>query len=400
MKICIWITKIFDLGGTKRVVTLLANELVKEHDVTVMVYQDRMKEDRNMYHMSEDIKVDFIDNNEFVNRHMTPANVCRELVKKINNRTGFFNKKSLNPILSDAIFPKKTREKWVKYLNEQDYDIIITTAGLSLRLAMLAPELKAKTIGWQHNCFSGYLEVPHVVFWKQECLLQEFLPKLDRYIVLSDYDKRDYKEILGIDTEVKINPRSFVSEQKCDVNSKRFLMATRFVYAKGLDLMMESFEEFCKYDDEWQLDIIGDGDLMKEIVADAKRRGISERVNFIGYTNEAEKYYLQSSIFLLPSRWEGWPMVIMEAYEFGLPVIAYHMGAMDLIIEDGKTGMLPEAFDTHKFAQAMLELAHNDELRTQMYHNAIEKSRDFDIERTVEEWNKLFHRLNRVGKKD
>ena len=38
MKICIWVTKIFDLGGTKRVVTLLANELVKEHDVTIMVY--------------------------------------------------------------------------------------------------------------------------------------------------------------------------------------------------------------------------------------------------------------------------------------------------------------------------------------------------------------------------
>ena len=53
MKICIWCTKIFDLGGTKRVVTLLANELVKEHDVTIMVYQDRFKEDRNMYHMSE-----------------------------------------------------------------------------------------------------------------------------------------------------------------------------------------------------------------------------------------------------------------------------------------------------------------------------------------------------------
>lgn len=393
MKICIWITKIFDLGGTKRVVTLLANELVKEHDVTIMVYQDRMKEDRNMYHMSEDIKVDFIDNNEFVNRHKTPANLFRSFVRVMNNKTGFFNKECFNNVLADAIFPKKTREKWVEYLNEQDYDIIITTAALSLRLAMIAPQLKAKTIGWQHNCFSGYLEVPNVVFWKQDKLLQEFLPKLDRYIVLSDYDKRDYKEILGIDTEVKINPRSFVSEQKCDPNSKRFLMATRFVYAKGLDLMMESFEEFCKQDDEWVLDIIGDGALFDQIVKDAKKRGIEERVNFIGFTTEAEKYYLNSSILLLPSRWEGWPMVIMEAFEYGLPVIAYHMGAMDLIIDDGKTGYLPEAFDTHKFAEAMLALAHNDELRREMSQNAIVKSKDFDIDRTVEEWNKLFHSL-------
>lgn len=82
MKICIWCTKIFDLGGTKRVVTLLANELVKEHDVTIMVYEDRFKEDRNMYHMSEDIKVDFIDNDFFVNRHHTPAFCWRYLVRK------------------------------------------------------------------------------------------------------------------------------------------------------------------------------------------------------------------------------------------------------------------------------------------------------------------------------
>ena len=161
MKICIWCTKIFDLGGTKRVVTLLANELVKEHDVTIMVYQDRFKEDRNMYHMSEDIKVDFIDNNEFVNRHHTPAFCWRYLVQKLNAKYGIFNKEKYNDILADAIFPKKTREKWVKYLNEQNYDIIITTASLSLRLGMLAPELNAKTIGWQHNCYAGYLDVPY-----------------------------------------------------------------------------------------------------------------------------------------------------------------------------------------------------------------------------------------------
>ena len=59
-------------------------------------------------------------------------------------------------------------------------------------------------------------------------------------------------------------------------------------------------------------------------------------LHFVGYTNEPEKYYLNSSVFLLPSRWEGWPMVIMEAFEFGLPVIAFHTGAMDLIIDDGK----------------------------------------------------------------
>ena len=86
-------------------------------------------------------------------------------------------------------------------------------------------------------------------------------------------------------------------------------------------------------------------------------------------------------------------MVIMEAFEFGLPVIAYHMGAMDLIIDDGKTGFLPEAFDPHKFAQAMLKIAHDEELREQMSANAIAKSEDFSIDKAVAAWDDLFERV-------
>ena len=358
-----------------------------------MAYQNRFKEDRSMYHLSEDVKVDFIDNNDFVNAHKTPKHFKDAAIKRLNNRSGCFNKSKYNHLLAEAIFPSATRKKWISYLNEQNYDIIIATAALSLRLAILAPYLKAKTIGWQHNCYSGYVDVPGVVFWKQESLLQEYLPQLSRYIVLSEYDQRDYMEKLGIDTEVKINPRSFVSEEKCNPDSKKFLIAARFVKAKGLDLMMKAFQEFCLEDDEWELVIIGDGPLFKKIAMNAIKRRINKRIDFVGYTKEPEKYYLDSSVFLLPSRWEGWPMVIMEAYEFGLPVIAFHTGSMDLIIEDGKTGMLPEAFDTTQFAEAMLKIAHDDELRHEMSRNAIEKSADFDIKYAVADWNDLFRRV-------
>ncbi len=393
MKICIWVTKIFEQGGTKRVVTLLANELVKEHDLTIMCYQDRFAEDLEMYHMSEDIKLDFIDNFNFVDKRRTPANIRRSIIQKMNSKWGTFNKKKHNAKLADAIFPKKTQDRWVEYLNEKNYDVIITTAGLSLRLGMISDRLNAKTVGWQHNCYDGYINTPGVVFWKQEELLKEYLPKLDRYIVLSEYDKRDYKKKLGIDTEVKINPRSFTTDVKCNPESKRFLVCARFVYAKGLDLLMDSFAKFCQTDDEWTIDIIGDGALWNKTIALAKKKKVKERVMFYGYTTNAEKYYQNASVFLLPSRWEGWPMVIMEAFEYGLPVIAYHTGSMDLMIDDGKTGLLPTAFDTTKFAQAMSQIAHDDELRRKMSENAIKKSDDFDIKYAVEDWNNLFNRL-------
>ena len=62
--------------------------------------------------------------------------------------------------------------------------------------------------------------------------------------------------------------------------------------------MMQPFEEFCKQDDEWELEIIGDGELWDEILAEARKRHVDKRVHFIGYTNEPEEIHLNSSVFL------------------------------------------------------------------------------------------------------
>lgn len=395
MKICFWMTSLFSLGGTKRVVTLLANELSKTHDVTIMCFENRMNENRDMYGLDERVKMDYLNIYEYVDDHQRDtASVRRAIVRKINKHTGFFNKAGWRcEKLGEAIFPAEAREGLSEYLNSQGYDVIIATARMALWLAMMAPKLQSKTVGWQHNCYDGYLHVKPVVFWKQEALLQKYLPQLSAYVVLSAYDQRDYLEKLGIQTVVKTNPRSFVSEKRSTSDNKHFFMCTRFVYAKGLDLILDAFEEFRKKDDEWDLNIVGDGKLLKKIKRDTEKRGLADRIHILGYSNNVQQYYMDSSIFLLPSRWEGWPMVIMEAYEYGLPVIAFHTGAMDLIIRDGETGLLPDAFDTKQFAEAMLKLAHNDSLRKEMAQNAIKTNKQYDIQVICKDWEKMLESL-------
>ena len=186
-----------------------------------------------MYHMSEDIKVDFIDNDAFVDRHWTPAFGARFVIKKLNENYGIFNKKCFNHILGDALFPKKTRDRWVEYLNQQDYDIIITTAALSLRLGMIAPGLNAKTIGWQHNCYSGYVDVPKVVLsGNRSACFRNICHSLTVILCLATMINGITRNSLGSITEVKINPRSFVSEKKCNPDAKRFLDGYPFCICK------------------------------------------------------------------------------------------------------------------------------------------------------------------------
>ena len=390
MKICFWLTAYFALGGTKRVVTLIANELVKRHDITIMCHQSRHKEDRSMYGLDPAVKIDYVNLYEFVDlRQMNAENIHRKLIREINDKTGFYNTDSRKEKLAEAIFPLESRKRYANYVNAQGYDVVIAAGRMGLWLAMMSPFLKCKTVGWQHSNFDGYLHVKKILFWKKEALLQEYLPRLDAYVVLTRYDQQDYLEKLNIQSVVMTNPRTFVSDEKSNVMAKKFLMVTRFEYVKGLDLAIKAFQKFAESDQEWEFDIVGNGTLFNQVNKEINDLGLSERIHLLGYSNQVKDYYLNSSILLFPSRWEGWGMVVVEANEFGVPVIAFNVRPMDLTIKNRETGLLVEPFDTDKYAEAMLELAHNDELRKNMSAKAIEQNKQYDIAKIGLNWEEL-----------
>lgn len=389
MKICIWTSSIFKLGGTKRVITIIANEMVKKHDVTIMTFDRPEIEDRKMYGLDKRIAVDYVDSSQYKDARFTPARFARSLLRVLNNKLGILNRSSFNSILKGALYPKYIRKKWSKYINSKDYDLVIATAGLSLILAFIAEHLKAKTVGWEHNCYDAYFNERDVLFWKKNELIKVYFAKLDAVLVLNDYDKIDYKEKLGIDCKVMGNPRSFESKQKSDLTKKQFIVAARFVEAKGIDLVLSSYAKFLEANQEWDLLIAGDGPDRPEILEKLWKLGLQERVKFVGVTDNIIKYYLESSVYLLSSRWEGWGLVIIEAFELGLPVIAYDIVPIDLLITNGIDGFIVEKFDTVKFAAAMVKLANDEELRRAMSKKAIETAEKYSIEKNYELWESL-----------
>ena len=77
MKICFWTTSIFELGGIKRVTTILANELVKEHDVSIVTFEKRSQENRAMYGLSQQIKVEFARGKDLKDNRFNPARYAK-----------------------------------------------------------------------------------------------------------------------------------------------------------------------------------------------------------------------------------------------------------------------------------------------------------------------------------
>jgi len=392
MKVCIFTRSIFKLGGTKRVITMIANEMAKEHDVTLVTFDLPELEDRSMYGLDENIKVEFLDSLEFKDNKLSPGGLFRMGCKVLNNMTGIFDKGS-GEVIKSIFFPRKVRKRYISYFNSKDYDVIITTAGYIMLLAAISKDLKAKTIGWQHNCYDAYMNQKSQLFWKKKTFIKKYVPQLDRFVVLNHYDAEEYEARMGIHCEVIGNARSFVSERKSDCSAKKFFVAARFVEAKGLDLLLQSFALFCKGNKDWTLVIAGDGEDRLAVFDMAWKLGIWDRIEFTGIINNVQDYYLDASVYLLSSKWEGWGLVIIEAFEMGIPVIAYDIVPIDVLITNGEDGYIIEKFDTVKFAAAMTKLANDEELRKRMSRKAIRKAERFSIENIYALWYNMLNSL-------
>lgn len=380
MKICICVGTTLGIGGIQRVITFFANELVKEHEVTISSFDTPEKISNSVYKLDENIN--FV---EFPKSKIA-SNILYRIIRKI-----LFKVVRNDKFLERIDFPKFMRKRLVTFFNQGEYDVVIGVAWLhSLWLAMVAPEIKARTIGWQHNSYDAYFCTPGRYAWKKDNLFRKYLSNLDEYVVLNEITKEKIDANFGIDSTVIYNPKSYISKEKSDMRNKVFLAAGRMVYAKGVDTLVEAFKIFAQKNSDWKLLLVGDGEELPTIKDKIKEYGLEKRILTPGKTSNIKKYFLQSSVLLLPSRWEGMPMIGLEALEMGCPIIAYDIDAMGPIISDGFNGLIVKGNqDVNAYAQAMLEIAEDQALRDQMHQAALQKANQFSVGKIMSEWEKI-----------
>lgn len=393
MKICFVTKTIFNIGGIQRVVSVLANELSRHHEVYIICTLDNFPEDRTIYNLDKRVKVkinnDLIKKNNFI-KFATNAG------KVINKYTKILNNNRFVGLLEKIYYPKEMKKRFIKFLNNEHYDVVIGVDGAyALLIASISKSLNAKTMGWQHNCYEAYLKSKHEYYWNQELLFLKLIKELDRYMVLTEHDKMMFKKEMDINCDVIYNPKSFISKEKSEVDTKIFLAAGRLTEQKGFDLLIESFKVFAEEENEWKLIILGDGKDKNKLANLISKYELGNRIKIEPFTNNIKKYFLNSSVLVLSSRWEGMPMIVLESFEMGVPVIAYNISAAEQLIKDGKEGVLVEKFNVEKFAMAMKEVSQSYDLRKTMSNNALKKSKQFDVENISKQWNIILEEICR-----
>ena len=195
-----------------------------------------------------------------------------------------------------------------------------------------------------------------------------------------------------------INLREIQNAEICNhikVKHPSVLFIGRLERIKGVDILLRAISiikkempEICGY-------IMGDGSLENELKELTKKLDMEENVNFLGFKSEKEKYsYIKSvDICIIPSRYEPFGIVCLEAMACGKPVVASNVGGLPYVIEDGKSGLLFERGNAKDLANKIIFLLQNEDLRNKMGEAGQERAKNFTWDKIAERTLKLYNEV-------
>lgn len=380
-KICYCAPAIYSAGGVERVVSVKASYFaeVYHYDVTIIITEGKYRD--SFFPLSDKVKV-------------------------INLNLGFEELWKASFIKKVFLYLKK-QYKYRRMLKSELMrirpDITISVLRREINFINSIPDGSHK-IGELHVNRSNYRNFTSrdsnfvkrffARFWMNDLI--NHLRKLDRMVVLTEDAKRDWPELPNV--KLIPDPIPFKVNQVSALSSKRVVSIGRYAYEKGNDLLLKAWSKVEKSCKDWTLDIYGMGnqapyqELMQELKID------ESRCHLHGSLANVREVYLNSSVFTLPSRFEGFGLVIIEAMACGVPVVSFDCeNGPRNIITNNQDGILVNPFDVDEYAESLLRLMRDDQLRTQMGNRAYESSKRYSIEDIAMQWKNLFDEVMTNG---
>ncbi len=362
-------------GGMERVLTMKANYFAEHfgYDVTIILTDG--KEKPIFYPLSDKVKV-------------------------INLDIGFEELWTCS-FLKKIFFYLKKQHLYKKLLNRE-----LMRIRPDITVSMLRREINfindiqdgSKKIGEIHinranfRNFEGNNAMKNLFskFWMNSLLSK--LQRLDRFVVLTEKDKEAWVELNNVC--VIPNPLSFTSTRHSDLSEKRIIAVGRYCHEKGYDLLLKAWGIVQNRTTDWRLEIFGEGDRTQyEEMVDTLNLD-RHRCILNGRSSKIQDEFLNSSLSVCSSKFEGFGLVITEAMACGLPVVSFDCPwGPRAIISDGEDGMLVENGNVDKLAEALVLMIQNPKQRKAMADKAIENVQRFSIDQIAGQWKSLFESL-------
>ena len=385
-KICFIVDSIFTYGGVQRVTAVIAKELAKDNAVTIVTFDKPEAYNINLYDLgSSNITFQSFCYPSIKSWKRTLNRIYSGIYLKCH-----FQSKWASNLYAKSSFPAPLRNALAKELRQGHYDFIIGVhAPLAARLATLRPYLpNTKLIGWIHNSFEALFSEASLYIGadRKHHYVYQF-QKLDQVIVLYNQDAEAYNLYdSNFRPTVIYNPLTLKPGKPSEGNSHRFLAVGRFSHLhKGFDLLIEAFNMFSQQNSDWQLDIVGEGveeSLYKTLIHKYK---LENRIIIHPFTNNIQDFYSHAQVYVLSSRWEGLPLVLVESMAHGLPIVSSDLPTCKEIM--GEFALYFKNGDIIELAQKLEDATHLDWQAKSK--EAMEIAQRFNIDHIIKQWKRL-----------
>lgn len=344
-------------GGAERVLSLLANEFENRNNEVVII--TRVK--GIAYKLNENI-------------------ICKSI----------FNEYSMTNIEKVKFY-----FKMIKIIKEEKPDIIISfMKGMNRKSILISRFLNIPIIVSEHINYKGGM---NLITWIE----RRWIYKLaDAVILLTKYDyNMFYKKFLN-NAKVIQNPVSFQPLNKLKKKEKTIVASgnlNRWQH-KGFDNLLIIFSEVSKVHPDWKLNIAGEGKEGKEYLIDiCKDLNILDKVHFLGFCDNLSDILASSSVFVLSSRFEGFPMVLIEAMSQGCACVSYDcISGPSEIITNNIDGILIEDQNIEKMKQSIIQIIQNEETRERLSIEATKSVGKLSITNIADEWLFLINKIKNI----
>lgn len=355
IKICFFSGDIAKSGGTERVSTIIANELYKRgYNICFLSY---INGNESHYELNKNIKLFTLLEKNYSNFIVRKVMPYIKLIK-------FIKKEKINIMI--------------------DIDIILSLYTIPVKLFC-----KFKNISWEHFNFNDKRVKNRKRARKLASLYSDIIITLNKHDV-QNY-KRNLKDIKNIN--YIYNPSIVQKKEITKLENKIVTAVGRLNLQKGFDILLHVWKIIEEKRQDWKLQIIGDGEEKENLLEQIKELNL-KNVEMLGFQNNIEDFYINSSIYVLTSRFEGFPMVLLEAQKKGLPIVSFDCdtGPSEIVVHN-RNGYLIENGNIEECANKLLKLMNDKEVLKYFSKNAVEDSKRFDLKQIVDKWENILDTL-------
>jgi glycosyltransferase involved in cell wall biosynthesis len=373
-------------GGTTRTVVNQANALCADHDVEIAsLYRHRVQP-----RFAIDPRVRLVPLTELRSdgsRRTEPEGSQSRLIRA----AGRFGNPM--PHRLDHRFPSwhpPVDLALLRYFRAERDGILVTTRpGVNLLAARAAPRRLIR-VAQDHMNLGSY--PPEL----RDAIVRAYR-RFDAVVTLTELDRAAYGQALaGSGTRLECIPNGVPRPRlpPADPTAKVLVAAGRLTPQKGFDLLLDAFHTVVGKHPDWQLWIFGGGGHRDCLAAQIARLGLTGQAHLKGNAAHLDEQFAAASIFVLSSRFEGLPMVLLEAMTAGLAPVAFDCPTGPAqVITHGRSGLLVPPRDVAGLAAAICELIEDPARRCAMGAASRKGAERYAIATVSQRWAELFAEL-------